>query len=121
MIIFTLNATYFVRKSKSAFHYAKRSPFPYFIDSLVWLEVKTGSAIVNRQKHESFVLKNTLNLLPQEDILNARTLGGTMWLPELPSIKVVKFVCFYWRVKGHVALLLALYIKMNTRKPWFLF
>lgn len=92
MIIFTLNTKYFVRKSKNAFHCAKRSPLSYFIDSLVWLEVKTGSAIVNRQKHESFVLKNTLNLLPQEDILNARTLGGTTWLPELPSIKVVKFV-----------------------------
>lgn len=93
MIVFTLNSTHMVRRSKNALHFAKRrSPSSYSLASLVWLEVKAGSAIVNTQKHESSVLKNTLNLLPHEDISNAGTLGGTIPLPAFSSIKVVKFV-----------------------------
>lgn len=92
-----------MRGSKNALHCAKRrSPSSYFLDTLVWLEVKTGSAIVNRQKHESSVLKNTLNLLPHEDILNAGTLGGTIWLPAFSSINVVKFVFVLDAVKGKI-------------------
>lgn len=124
MIIFTLNSTHTVRGSKNALHCAKkRSPSFYFLDSLVWLEIKTRSAIVNRQKHESSVLKNTLNLLPHEDILNTGTLGGTIWLPEFSSIKVVKFIgCFFgggrWGDKGNIVLLI-LHIQMNTINSFF--
>lgn len=68
----------------------------------MWLEIKTGSAIVNRQKHESSVLKNTLNLLPHEDILNTGTSGGTIWLPEFSSIKAVKFIGVFFLGGGRV-------------------
>lgn len=81
-----------VTESKNALYCAKkRSLSSYFLDTAAQIEVKTGSAIVNRQKHESSVLKNTFNPLPQEDILNVGTLGGTVWLPVFSLIKVVKF------------------------------
>lgn len=77
---------------ENTLHCAKISLSSYFLDSLTWLVIKTGSAIVTLQKHKSSVLKNTLSLLPQEDILKAGTLGGTIWLPAFSSVKVVKFV-----------------------------
>lgn len=97
VIIFTLNSAHRVRGSTDALPCAKRwRPLSCFLYSLLWLATKTGSVIVNRQRHKSSVLSNTLRLLSHEDIWNAGTSGAPYgFLESFQSGKV----CFCFKVK----------------------
>lgn len=110
VIIFTLNSTHRVRGSIDALPHAKRwSSLSCSHYSLLWLAIKTGSVIVNRQRHKSSVLSNTLHLLSHEDIWNAGTLGGPDgFLSSLQS----RSICFCFKMKWKES-----YLPFQRRTP----